>query len=104
MAATEIEVKEVPPPVTVVGPLAWLRKNLFSTWYNALFTVLILWLAYALLRPAYEWATTEARWGVIEGIDSPGIDCTMPEAASAVANPKPRLPRSSGVRTVAVDS
>ena len=66
MAATEIEVKEVPPPVTVVGPLAWLRKNLFSTWYNALFTVLILWLAYALLRPAYEWATTEARWGVIE--------------------------------------
>ena len=60
---TETEMK---PPVTVVGPLAWLRKNLFSTWYNALLTFLVLWLLYALLRPAYEWATTEARWGVIE--------------------------------------
>jgi len=60
------EAAEVKPPVTVVGPLAWLRKNLFSTWYNALLTLLALWLLYALLRPAYEWATTEARWGVIE--------------------------------------
>jgi general L-amino acid transport system permease protein len=54
------------PPVTSIGPLAWLRKNLFSTWYNALLTLLVLWLLYALLKPAVEWATTEARWGVIE--------------------------------------
>ena len=60
------EVNEVKPPVTVVGPVAWLRKNLFSTWYNILLTVLVLWMLYALLRPAYQWATTEARWGVIE--------------------------------------
>ena len=63
---TVSEVSEVKPPVTVVGPLAWLRKNLFSTWYNVLFTLLILWLLFTLLKPAYEWATTEARWGVIE--------------------------------------
>ena len=60
---TAIEVK---PPVTVVGPWAWLRKNLFSTWYNVLLTLLGLWLLYMLLVPAIEWATTEARWGVIE--------------------------------------
>jgi general L-amino acid transport system permease protein len=54
------------PPVTVVGPIAWLRKNLFSTWYNIVLTLLALWLLYALLKPALEWAITEARWGVIE--------------------------------------
>jgi general L-amino acid transport system permease protein len=57
---------EMKPPVTVVGPLAWLRKNLFNTWYNVALTLLAAWLLYLLLKPAVEWATTEARWGVIE--------------------------------------
>ncbi|HSL46205.1 MAG TPA: amino acid ABC transporter permease [Anaerolineales bacterium] len=57
---------EMKPPVTVVGPLAWVRKNLFSTWYNVALTLFAAWLLYLLIRPAIEWATTEARWGVIE--------------------------------------
>ncbi len=57
---------EMKPPVTVVGPLAWLRNNLFSTWYNALLTLLAIWLLYTIIQPAWQWATTEARWGVIE--------------------------------------
>jgi general L-amino acid transport system permease protein len=57
---------EMKPPVLTVGPLAWVRKNLFSTWYNIALTLLAVWLLYALLRPAIQWATTEARWGVIE--------------------------------------
>jgi general L-amino acid transport system permease protein len=61
-----IDTVEMKPPVTVVGPIAWLRKNLFSTWYNVALTLLALWLLYALLKPALEWATTQARWGVIE--------------------------------------
>lgn len=61
-----IDAVEVKPPRLTIGLLAWLRKNLFSTWYNALLTLLALWLLYLLLRPAIEWATTEARWGVIE--------------------------------------
>jgi general L-amino acid transport system permease protein len=57
---------EIQPPILVVGPIAWLRKNLFSTWYNALFTFSALWLLYIFLKPAALWALTEARWGVIE--------------------------------------
>ena len=57
---------EIRPPILVVGPIAWLRKNLFSTWYNALFTFAALWLLYLLLKPAMLWAMTDARWGVIE--------------------------------------
>jgi len=57
---------EMQPPRLSVGPFAWLRKNLFSTWYNAALTLAVLWLLYALLRPAIQWTLTEARWGVIE--------------------------------------
>src|SRR5215216_5383740 len=56
---------ELPPPRLTVGPLGWLKKNLFSTWYDALLTILALGLLYALLQPAIQWALTEARWGVI---------------------------------------
>jgi len=57
---------EVKPPVLTIGPLAWLRKNLFSTWYNIALTLLAIWLLSALLEPAIQWGTTEARWGVIK--------------------------------------
>jgi general L-amino acid transport system permease protein len=57
---------EMKPPVLAVGPLAWIRKNLFGTWYNVALTLLAIWLLYTLLKPAIQWATTEARWGVIE--------------------------------------
>lgn len=56
---------EMQPPRLTLGPFAWLRKNLFSTWYNVMLTFAALWLLYALLRPAIQWALTEARWGVI---------------------------------------
>src|SRR5215510_5417191 len=63
MAAIESKIR---PPVLTVGPLAWVRKNLFSTCYNVALTLLAIWLLYVLLKPALQWATTEARWGVIE--------------------------------------
>lgn len=46
--------------------LTWLRKNLFSNWYNSLLTVislvLLLWVAYG----AIIWATTQAQWAVVQ--------------------------------------
>jgi general L-amino acid transport system permease protein len=60
-----LDTVEVQPPRLSVGPLAWLRKNLFSTWYNIALTLLAVWALPALLKPAIQWATTEARWGVI---------------------------------------
>src|SRR3990172_7861711 len=53
------------PPRASVGVLGWLRQNLFSTWYNALLTLVTLWLLYALLRPASAWILTEAQWEVV---------------------------------------
>ena len=55
----------VGPPITVVGPLAWLRQNLFSGWVNGLITVLIgAALAWLLLQIG-QWAVTEAQWSVV---------------------------------------
>ena len=34
-------VESSPPPMAQVGPVAWLRKHLFNTWYNALLTVIL---------------------------------------------------------------
>lgn len=53
------------PPRASAGALGWLRQNLFSTWYNALLTVVTLWALYALLRPALTWMLTTARWQVV---------------------------------------
>jgi len=53
--------QEVQRPQRTIGPLTWLRENLFNTWYNSLITLLILWL---LLRtvPAFAQWLFSANW------------------------------------------
>jgi general L-amino acid transport system permease protein len=53
------------PPRTEIGVLGWLKKNLFSTWYNALLSILGLLIVVFLARGIVSWAITGARWGVI---------------------------------------
>lgn len=55
----------VRPPRTSVGVIGWLKENLFSTWYNTLLTLALLWLIYLILRGLVTWALTKARWGVV---------------------------------------
>ncbi|HEX2884176.1 MAG TPA: amino acid ABC transporter permease [Candidatus Limnocylindria bacterium] len=55
----------LPPPSSSIGPIAWLRANLFSSWFNSLLTVvigaLLAWLAAGIVG----WAAGEARWSVV---------------------------------------
>ena len=54
--------EEVRPPVTSIGVIGWVRKNLFSNPFNSLLTLLT---AYALYRtvPAFiKWALVNAVW------------------------------------------
>ncbi len=57
-------VESVGPPPTSIGWLGWLRKNLFSTWFNTLLTLLVLWALYSVGRELFNWVFS-ARWGVI---------------------------------------
>jgi general L-amino acid transport system permease protein len=45
--------------------LGWLHKNLFSTWYNAILSILAIWVIYAILKPAITWSLHEAQWEVV---------------------------------------
>jgi general L-amino acid transport system permease protein len=67
----------VAPPRASAGPIAWLRKNLFSSWTNAVLTLLALWLIYEAVATLFEWAVLHATW---QGSD--GSDCTRAEAGA----------------------
>lgn len=55
----------VSPPSTRIGPREWVRKNLLTPWYNALLTILGLWLVYVIGRGLVTWAVTQARWEAV---------------------------------------
>ena len=48
-----------------MGPIGWVRSNLLSTWYNGLFTVLLLGVLYLLLKGVLTWAFTTADWSAV---------------------------------------
>lgn len=57
----------LPPPATESPtPWNWARKNLFSTWYNSILTVVGLIIAFQAIRGIIVWATTKAQWHVLE--------------------------------------
>jgi len=49
------------PPRVEVGVLGWLKKNLFSPWYNALLTVVSLAFVIFVVRVILRWALFSAR-------------------------------------------
>jgi len=48
------------PPALSVGPLAWLRANLFNTWYNTLLTIFVVWVAWLILPGLVSWLIVDA--------------------------------------------
>jgi general L-amino acid transport system permease protein len=59
------------PPASVYGPWAWLRANLFSSWWS---TALSLLLGYLILRGAwgfFSWGVLHAVWTVPDGANGP---------------------------------
>jgi general L-amino acid transport system permease protein len=55
---------EPPPPLTV-GPIGWIRENLFGSWSNAVLTVATVGVLVAAGRSALIWAFNAAKWEVI---------------------------------------
>jgi len=65
MADTLSDIRSVSsaPPATSAGPLAWLKKNLFSTPANSLLTVLTLAALAWIVPPTLNWLVFKAVWG-----------------------------------------
>ena len=44
-----------PPPAGETGIVHWLRENLFSSWFNAILTLIGLWAVYTLVAAVFPW-------------------------------------------------
>jgi general L-amino acid transport system permease protein len=62
MSTTSAEIVRPPTPP---GPIRWLKKNLFSTWYDILLTVLAVVFLFFVLRGALNWVLFEANWAPV---------------------------------------
>ena len=58
-------VESSPPPIAQSGPVAWVRKHLFNTWYNALLTVVLMTIMLAAVWGMLNWAFRLAEWAVV---------------------------------------
>ncbi len=52
------------PPASVYGPRAWLRANLFSSWWSTAVTLALGWLLLVWTADFIEWAVLKAIWTV----------------------------------------
>jgi len=50
------------PPVTDVGVIGWIHKNLFNNWYNSLLTLLVLYGLFVTVPPLFKWAFFDSLW------------------------------------------
>lgn len=62
---------DLPPPKSEVGVFGWVRKNLFSTWYNGLLTILLGYALFRTLVPLMDWAFLNADF-----LGTSEADCT----------------------------
>ncbi len=53
------------PPQALFNPWQWAKKNLFSSWFNSLLTLVCIWLIYQFVTNIWTWATTIAQWSVV---------------------------------------
>jgi general L-amino acid transport system permease protein len=53
---------EIRPPVTSIGVIGWMRKNLFSSPFNSLLTLLILFFFYKTVPSFVKWAFIDSTW------------------------------------------
>ena len=55
------QIKSSAPPAAL-GPLQWLKKNLFSTWFNTILTLISLAVIYFALKGILHWVFVTANW------------------------------------------
>ncbi len=53
---------DLPPPTSERGIIGWLHHHLFSTWYNSIATVIILYLIYLTIPPLLDWTIFSSVW------------------------------------------
>jgi general L-amino acid transport system permease protein len=52
----------MPPPSQTVGPVHWIRENMFPNWWSSILTLLGLYLIYAFIISIVDWAFVKSVW------------------------------------------
>ena len=53
---------DLAPPANLIGPIAWIRENLFATPANIIMTILVSWLLYKIIPGAVDWLFIDAAY------------------------------------------
>ncbi len=53
------------PPLLAVGPLAWVRRNLFHSWFDTILTLVSAVVIISVLSSFVAWAIGQANWAVV---------------------------------------
>jgi general L-amino acid transport system permease protein len=56
-----VPVNSIKPPAPP-GPILWIRKNLFNTWYNSILTILLLFISYFAVTGIFKFIFSSADW------------------------------------------
>ncbi|WP_407268220.1 amino acid ABC transporter permease [Radiobacillus sp. PE A8.2] len=62
---SEKKLSTVGPPKSTLGVIGWMRKNLFSTWYNVILTILSAVVIFYTFKGTLTWIFATAEWSVI---------------------------------------
>jgi His/Glu/Gln/Arg/opine family amino acid ABC transporter permease subunit len=54
-----------PPPRLAVGPLAWIRNNLFRSWFDTVLTIIFSLVIVTVITSMAQWVITGANWYII---------------------------------------
>jgi general L-amino acid transport system permease protein len=65
MATTDVSQGRARPARPSIDALGWLRENLFSTWYNILISLGLLFVIYQLLSTFFGWLLTSVGWPAV---------------------------------------
>jgi general L-amino acid transport system permease protein len=66
MTVTTPESVSARPPAAYVGPIAWLRKHLFSDWFNGTLTVVVAGGLIFFIISLVQWMFATAQWPVVQ--------------------------------------
>lgn len=50
------------PPITSVGVIGWLKKNLFNGVFNSILTIATLFFLWKVIPPLFQWIFIDSRW------------------------------------------
>jgi len=53
---------QIKPPITAVGPIGWVRQNLFNGWGSTFLTLVTLYFLYRIIPPLFRWMFIDSVW------------------------------------------